>query len=59
MIAYTPSPASEIVAVFEAQKVHSEALSALLTLQQAAVLETATVSLVQEVVAVLERSRQG
>jgi hypothetical protein len=46
------------VAVFEAQKVHREALAALLTLQQAAAMETVTVSLVQEVVAVLERSRQ-
>jgi tetratricopeptide (TPR) repeat protein len=50
--------ASEIVAVFEAQKVHREALAALLTLEQAAAMETATVSLVQEVVAVLERSHQ-
>jgi tetratricopeptide (TPR) repeat protein len=50
--------ASEIVAVFETQQVHREALAALLTLQQAAALETATVSLVQEIAAVLERSRQ-
>lgn len=50
--------ASEIVEVFEAQKVHREALAALLTLQRAAVVETATVSLVREVAAILERARQ-
>jgi hypothetical protein len=50
--------ASEIAEVFAAQQVHREALAALLTLQRAAAVEAATVSLVREVAAVLERARQ-
>lgn len=50
--------AAEIAEVFAAQKVHREALAALLTLQRAAAVEAATVSLVREVAAVLERARQ-
>ena len=50
--------ASEIAEAFAAQQVHREALAALLTLQRAAAVEAATVSLVREVAAVLERARQ-
>jgi tetratricopeptide (TPR) repeat protein len=49
--------AAEMVDVFEAQQVHREAIAAFLMLQEAAAQETATVSLVQEVAAALERAR--
>jgi tetratricopeptide (TPR) repeat protein len=48
--------AAEMVAVFEAQEVHREAVAAFLMLQEAAAKETATVSLIQEIAAALERS---
>jgi hypothetical protein len=51
--------AAEMVTVFEAQEVHREAIAAFLMLQEAAAKETATVSLIQEVAAALERARLG
>lgn len=51
--------AAEMVAVFRAQKVAREALAALLTFEAAAARETATVSLVREISARLERARRG
>jgi hypothetical protein len=51
--------AAEMVTVFEAQEVYREAIAAFLMLQEAAAQETATVSLVQEVAAALERARLG
>ena len=49
-------PATELVALFQAQKVDREALAALLVFHEAAALEAASVSLVRRA-AVLERSR--
>jgi hypothetical protein len=51
--------AAEMVAVFRAQKVAREALAALLTFEAATARETATVSLVREISARLERARRG
>jgi hypothetical protein len=51
--------AAEMVALFEAQEVHREALAAVLLFQEAAQREEVTVGMVREVAGRLETARRG
>lgn len=51
--------AAELIAVFESQEIHREAMAALLLFQQACLEERATLELIREIAARLQEGRRG